>query len=47
VTEQRRPTREELQAMVERIAGKMSGLAWRRGLLDEEPDDAITRRNAA
>jgi hypothetical protein len=42
-TDQRSPTREELQAMVERIAHKTLALARRRGLLDAEPDDAMAK----
>lgn len=45
-TELRRPTRDELQAMVERIAGKTMALARRRGLLEEEPDDALSKVQA-
>jgi hypothetical protein len=41
-----RPTREELQAMVERIAAKTLAMAKRRGLLEEEPCDALSRVQA-
>ncbi|MGC4120056.1 MAG: transposase [Myxococcales bacterium] len=44
--ELRRPTREELQAMVERVAEKTLALARRRGLLEDEPDDALSRVQA-
>jgi len=44
--ELRRPTREDLQAMVVRIADKTLALARRRGLLDDEPDDALSRLQA-
>ena len=44
--ELRRPTREKLQVMVERIAKKTLALARRRGLLEDEPDDALSRVQA-
>jgi len=44
--ELRRPTREELQVMVERIAKKTYALVRRRGLLEDEPDDALARVQA-
>jgi hypothetical protein len=42
----RRPTREELQAMGERIVRKTAALARRRGLLEEEPHDALSKVQA-
>jgi hypothetical protein len=40
------PTREELQRMVERVAKKTLALVQRRGLLDDEPRDALSLAQA-